>query len=327
MKFLLALFIVVLLFTFPWSSIVDTKALDAALPKSLTVGECPAEYEIQDGDTLGAIANRCSISTQQLLQANPAIRDPNRLIAGEMIAIPGGMQSSLNAASQSTPTTSPVIPVTGLRTYSIQPGDTMAGIAAANGISVAQLVEANPWITNPNLIVVGWQLVIPSTDSSGGRGLQQEPVTPNALAGQQSGEALASSTPQPTRVTIVPGYEPSSSDEHWINVNLATQTVQAYQGREVVRNFLVSTGTAAFPTVTGQYKIWIKLLKDDMRGPGYFLQNVPYVMYFYKGYGLHGTYWHHNFGTPMSHGCVNLSIEDAAWLYNFTSVGTVVVVE
>jgi lipoprotein-anchoring transpeptidase ErfK/SrfK len=47
-------------------------------------------------------------------------------------------------------------------------------------------------------------------------------------------------------------------------------------------------------------------------------------MYFYKGYGLHGTYWHSNFGTPMSHGCVNLTIPDAQWLYNWASVGTLV---
>ena len=61
-----------------------------------------------------------------------------------------------------------------------------------------------------------------------------------------------------------------------------------------------------------------------MTGPDYSLQDVPYVMYFYKDYGLLGTYWHNNFGTPMSHGCVNLQTNDAKWLYNFASVGTVV---
>ena len=61
-----------------------------------------------------------------------------------------------------------------------------------------------------------------------------------------------------------------------------------------------------------------------MAGPGYYLPNVPYTMYFYQGYGLHGTYWHHNFGTPMSHGCVNLATPDAEWLYNWASVGTLV---
>jgi lipoprotein-anchoring transpeptidase ErfK/SrfK len=63
-----------------------------------------------------------------------------------------------------------------------------------------------------------------------------------------------------------------------------------------------------------------------MAGPGYYLPNVPYVMYFFQGYGIHGTYWHNNFGTPMSHGCVNLTIEDSAWIFDFASVGTVVFV-
>jgi lipoprotein-anchoring transpeptidase ErfK/SrfK len=62
-----------------------------------------------------------------------------------------------------------------------------------------------------------------------------------------------------------------------------------------------------------------------MRGPGYYLRDVPYVMYFYKDYGLHGTYWHDNSSTPMSHGCVNLSSADVEWLFNWASVGTRVV--
>jgi lipoprotein-anchoring transpeptidase ErfK/SrfK len=72
------------------------------------------------------------------------------------------------------------------------------------------------------------------------------------------------------------------------------------------------------------YRIYVKYRSANMQGDNYFLPNVPYVMYFYKGYGLHGTYWHNNFGTPMSHGCINLKIDDAGWLYNWASVGTVV---
>ena len=59
-----------------------------------------------------------------------------------------------------------------------------------------------------------------------------------------------------------------------------------------------------------------------MSGPGYYLPNVEWVMYFYQGYGLHGTYWHSNFGQPMSHGCVNLTNDDARWFYEFASLGT-----
>ena len=115
-----------------------------------------------------------------------------------------------------------------------------------------------------------------------------------------------------------------SAGERWIDVNLTQQMTYAYQGNTVVNSFLVSTGTWQYPTVTGQYHIYVKLRYTDMAGPGYYLPNVPFTMYFYQGYGLHGTYWHHNFGTPMSHGCVNLSIPDSEWLYNWASVGTLV---
>ena len=119
-------------------------------------------------------------------------------------------------------------------------------------------------------------------------------------------------------------YASSGNGERWIDVDLSNQRVYAYEGDVVVNSFIVSTGVWATPTVTGQYRIYVKYVSAKMSGPGYYLPNVPYIMYFYKGYGLHGTYWHNNFGTPMSHGCVNLRTDDAAWLYSWASVGTLV---
>ena len=119
-------------------------------------------------------------------------------------------------------------------------------------------------------------------------------------------------------------YPAKGNGARWIDVNLSEQRVYAYEGDVIVNSFIVSTGTARTPTVTGKFKIWIKLKSTTMSGPGYHLTNVPYAMYFYKGYGLHGTYWHNNFGTPMSHGCVNLTTPDAGWLYNWAFEGTVV---
>ena len=130
--------------------------------------------------------------------------------------------------------------------------------------------------------------------------------------------------PPPTSVASIPPAVTSYSGAHWIDVNLSEQRLYAYAGDTLVNSFVVSTGTWQTPTVTGKYKIWIKLRSAPMSGPGYYLPDVPYIMYFYKGYGLHGTYWHNNFGTPMSHGCVNLTIPDAEWVYNFSQVGTVV---
>ena len=158
-----------------------------------------------------------------------------------------------------------------------------------------------------------------------------EPATSVAEATSVPGMAYAeiiADTPTseytvPTTIPYIPATV-GNGGAHWIDVNLSEQRVYAYEGDTVVNSFIVSTGTWQTPTVTGKYKVWIKLLSTTMTGPGYYLPNVPYTMYFYKGYGLHGTYWHNNFGTPMSHGCVNLTIPDAEWLYNFSSVGTVV---
>ena len=124
--------------------------------------------------------------------------------------------------------------------------------------------------------------------------------------------------------TSNPEFPSSGNGVRWIDVDLTNQRVYAYEGDMIVNSFIVSTGTSRTPTVTGKFKVYIKLRSGSMRGPGYFLPDVPYIMYFHKSYGLHGTYWHNNFGTPISHGCVNLSIDDAAWLYNWSYLGTVV---
>ncbi len=118
----------------------------------------------------------------------------------------------------------------------------------------------------------------------------------------------------------IPG-ETQPLGSKWIDVNLSEQMLYAFEGDTVVASFLVSTGLWDTPTVTGTYYVWIKLLYDDMAGPGYYLPDVPYVMYFYRGYGIHGTYWHNNFGNPMSHGCVNMETSEAGWLYNWAFVG------
>lgn len=114
------------------------------------------------------------------------------------------------------------------------------------------------------------------------------------------------------------------ADERWIDINLSEQTLSAYEGENIVDSFVVSTGRGGYPTVTGEFRIWVKVPMQDMSGPGYYIRDVPWVMYFYKSYGIHGTWWHNNFGTPMSAGCVNMTIPDAEWMYGWASVGTIV---
>lgn len=134
-------------------------------------------------------------------------------------------------------------------------------------------------------------------------------------------EEVVEEPEQPAEVWLPEGV---SENDRWIDIDLTNQRAYAYDGYELANAFVVSTGTWQHPTVTGEYKIYVKYRYADMSGPGYYLRDVPYVMYFYKGYGLHGTYWHNNFGTPMSHGCVNFPTDDAGWLFDWASVGTVV---
>jgi lipoprotein-anchoring transpeptidase ErfK/SrfK len=120
--------------------------------------------------------------------------------------------------------------------------------------------------------------------------------------------------------------------EKHIYVDLTNQTLTAYQGETVFLQTQISSGKW-HPTPTGDFKIWEKVQATRMTGGEgadyYDLPNVPYVMFFGggnvpdgAGFGLHGTYWHDNFGHPMSHGCVNMRTMDAEKLYGWADVGT-----
>lgn len=136
---------------------------------------------------------------------------------------------------------------------------------------------------------------------------------------------------QDTRQKAVLGASLPPGEKH-IYVDLTTQTLYAYQGKNLVLKTFVSTGKW-HPTPTGDFTIWIKLRATRMTGGSgddfYDLPNVPYVMYFYNdevpkasGFSLHGAYWHSNFGHPMSHGCVNMRIADAQELYDWVDPPT-----
>jgi len=117
----------------------------------------------------------------------------------------------------------------------------------------------------------------------------------------------------------------SADPNTWIDVNLSNQSLCLFHSGGT-NCFTVSTGLPYTPTPVGTYHIWIKIPSTLMAGPGYYLPGVPWTMYFYRGYGIHGTYWHNNFGHPMSHGCVNMRTPEAQFVYDRVSVGTRVVV-
>jgi hypothetical protein len=116
----------------------------------------------------------------------------------------------------------------------------------------------------------------------------------------------------------------------WISVNLFEQTVTIYDHNRLVFATMASTGVDHFWTRPGLFQIQKKLestiMSNSVTDDFYYLEDVPWTMYFDEGRALHGAYWHNNFGYQNSHGCINLSPGDAHWLYNWASEGDYVYV-
>ena len=241
---------------------------------------------------------------------------------------------------------SPVSAQAGSTIYIVKRGDWLSTIAQRFGVSLSSLIRTNK-IRNPDLIFVGQRIEIPG---------KQVLSTPKTYIVRR-GDTLFSiaqrfRTSLTTLIKLNNIFNPnlvfagqklvlsgnsqlssaSSTGSLWVEVNLSKQKLYLWQGERVIFSCLVSTGISRYPTPTGRFRVWRKFLYDDMRGGSkergdyYFLPEVPYVIYFYKDYALHGTYWHHNFGQRMSHGCINLSTPDAKYLYQKLKIGDLVVV-
>ncbi|HSO00459.1 MAG TPA: L,D-transpeptidase, partial [Candidatus Nanopelagicales bacterium] len=132
------------------------------------------------------------------------------------------------------------------------------------------------------------------------------------------------------RVSPPPPEVDADAGERWIDVDLASQTLVAYEGPRPTFATLVSTGKgrkgSANATPPGTFRVWAKLLTSDMdnledesASRYYRMEDVPWVQYFSKGVGLHGAFWHRSFGRVRSHGCVNLAPLDAQRLFWWTT--------
>lgn len=124
---------------------------------------------------------------------------------------------------------------------------------------------------------------------------------------------------------------PAAEGEKWIDVNLSKHTMTAYVGAKKVKGPIAMVhGSQDFPTTTGTFRVYLKYEKMDMRGTNadgskYLTEDVPWVSFFYQGIALHGAYWRDSFGYTGSHGCVNLPVDTAKWVYDFAPIGTPVV--
>ena len=307
------------------------------VPASPAAAQGSTVHIVRAGETLYRIAVRYGTTTSALVRAN-GLRNANFIWWGQRLVIPGSSSAPAPAptagyhivragetlyriAVRYGTTTSALVQANGLRsanfiwwgqrlripgsgsspapapsppstggTHIVQRGETLAKIAARYGTTIGALVRANG-LRNANFIYVGQRLVI-----SGG------------------GSAPA------------PAPAPAPTGSKWIDIDLSSQWLTAYAGNTAVFSTSVSTGLANTPTPVGRYSVRYKVASTTMSGPGYYLTGVPWVMVFTGAYSIHGTYWHNKFGQPMSHGCVNVSVGNARWLYNWAPVGTPVVI-
>ncbi|WP_375385387.1 L,D-transpeptidase family protein [uncultured Microbacterium sp.] len=113
-----------------------------------------------------------------------------------------------------------------------------------------------------------------------------------------------------------------------IEVNLSEQRATLYENEQVVQSWLISSGRDGYNTSTGSFRIFAKLDYQNMgnqdltKAPNYYTPDVPNVMYYNGDEALHGAYWHNNFGNQMSHGCVNMPLDAAAYTFDWAPMGT-----
>ena len=268
-------------------------ASDGAAP-ALLPDEETRVYVAQPGDTLAAVAVKFKTTTARLTELNQ-IAPSTTLHVGQPLRVPYAEGISFEVFQGDD------IPTPGRYVvHVLQPGESAASVADAYGTSLRRTLQLNK-IADPSLLKPGMKLIIP----------------PPSFA-----ELFADLPLGPDDYPIYPVIPTTGK---WISVDLDHQRTFAWEGDKLVKSFLISSGKARTPTVTGVFRIWGKIAAQRMEGGSraagdyYNLANVQWVQYFYQDYSFHGTYWHNNFGTPMSHGCVNMRNEDAKWLYDWAS--------
>ncbi|MCB0062990.1 MAG: LysM peptidoglycan-binding domain-containing protein [Caldilineaceae bacterium] len=310
---------------------------------------------VTNGESLGFIARRYNVSIRDLVADNGLI-NPNVIVPGQRLVIPG-LAAEADTDNVAARVASAKTLPGGDGYHTVQRGETLSQIAQSSGMTLSDIMRLNA-LTNANFLWVGQKLRVTARVAPVAPDEEAEPTLAEQIYIVQQGESLADvakangTTVQAIlqanglphenfvwagqRLRLQAGLKPAiditsianapTNGYRWIEVNLSNQTLTAWQGDTAVMHTYISSGTSATPTVTGRFRIGTKLSSQRMVGPGYDLPGVPWVMYFYQAYAIHGAYWHNNFGMPMSHGCVNMSISEAQALYNWAPAGTEVYV-
>lgn len=241
----------------------------------------------QAGDNPARVAAAHHMPVAELVELN-GISPSQPLRAGTLLYVP---------------TTPGALRQDGLPAHVVRAGETLSEIAKQHGVSARSLAALND-VANASAIRPGMSLAVP----------------PLPLDVRLADAPLGADGIHYHRLEDLP-----TLTQKWIDVDLGEQRVVAYEGVRPVRSFVVSTGKSATPTVTGVFRLWAKVPKQTMAGGSraagdyYLLPNVEWVQYFYRDYAFHGAYWHVDFGTPISHGCINMTNDDAHWLYEWAA--------
>lgn len=311
-----------------------------------------AVHVVSGGENLSAIARRYGMTMQELAAYN-GIVNPNLVFVGQKIQIPG----SGYAPQMLAPANTNRLPGDG-GYHVVARGQTLSEIAKAYAMTTGDLMRLNS-ISNANMIWVGQKLRVTARVEAivANAPNAPKPVVADEIYVVQSGDMLAeiaarhkttvqalltaNGLPNPNfiwvgqRLRVRANTQPGTTlnlvaapanGKRWIEIDLSKQTLTAWQGDVPVMFTNISSGRSNTPTVTGRFAVGTKYKAQRMMGPGYDLPNVPWVMYFHGAYAIHGAYWHNNFGTQMSRGCVNMRPNEAEMLYNWAAPGTEVYV-
>ncbi len=307
-------------------------------------------HVVQRGETLTAIAGRYGTTAQAIAAAN-GLANANYIYAGQRLAIPGGASGGGAA------------PAAGGGIYVVRLGDTLSSIAYRHGTTVAALVQANG-LANANTIYAGQRLIVsgggtaPAPAAGGG----SQPAGGGQVYTVRAGDtlasiayrhgttvwAIASANGLANPNTIYPGQQlripaggaapapapaPTGGGGLRIVVDLSEQHMYVYQGDQLLRNWVVSTGRPGQETAVGHYKVLNKI--PNAYASTWGLQMPYWLGIYWAGSlqnGIHALpiqgngqrLWDGYLGQRVSYGCVILSTENAATLYEWAAVGTAV---
>ena len=290
--------------------------LKSLMTKAKTSSHSRYTTRCDEGKRLAPSPRLHGISTADLIAQN-GLTNPNRILAGQQLIVGETVSETAPSADPAAPATEEELAALAAEssvtidaetdaiapedvesiTHTVQTGEYLSSIARQYDVSPQMILAIND-ITNPDTLYAGQQLLIPSDLTD------------------EEAEAIIYAPP---KAAVGTGRE--------IVVDLSNSRVYAYDDGILLYEAVSSNGLPATPTVQGEFTVRSKVRSQTMSGPGYWLPNVEWVMYFYQGYALHGAYWHDNWGQPMSHGCVNLTNTDAKWFYEFAQEGTPVTVQ